>query len=183
MVAMTRIYYRLWYRLDHTDGYLIWFANDTDGVVTQSDKTVPSFRTQEALHDYATSHQIDLDMMEPLIHDLDVVAQWLRRPLSAKIDTDALLTVWNLFGDLAASVNGDFDGDRKRTQHIYDKLFWGNNLPAVTPPGKQYTPVWSDDELLLMQEILHDGLLLFRKHVKMQRIIPIQSRHPTRRSS
>jgi hypothetical protein len=168
MVAMTRTYYRLWYRLDHTDGYLIWFSNDDDGVVTQPDGTVPSFRDQEALRAYATFHQIDLDVMEPLVHDLDVVAQWLGRPRSAEIDSDAFLTVWNLFGDLATSVNGDCDGDRKRTQPVYDKLFWGNNLPAVTPPGKHYTPVWSDDELLLMREILHDGLLLFRKHVKVQ---------------
>jgi hypothetical protein len=168
MGAMTRTYYRLWYRLDHTDGYLIWFSNDEDGVVTQPDGTVPSFRDQEALRAYATFHQIDLDAMEPLVHDLDVVVQRLRRPLSAEIDSDAFLTAWNLFGDLATSVNGDFDGDRKRTQQIYDKLFWGNNLPAVTPPGKQYTPVWSDDELLLMREILHDGLLLFRKQVKVQ---------------
>jgi hypothetical protein len=167
MVAMTRIYYRLWYRLDHIDGYLIWFSNDEDGVVTQPDGIIPSFRDQEALDAYANLHRLDLDAMEPLVHDLDGLAQWLRRPLSAEIDLDAFLTAWNLFGDLAISVNCHFDRDRKRTQQVYEKLFWGNNLPAVTPPGKQYTPHWSDDELLLMREILQYGLLLFRKHVKM----------------
>jgi hypothetical protein len=137
MVAMTPAYFCLWYRLDHTDGYLIWFSNDQDGVVTQPDGIVPSFRDQEALRAYAASHQLMLEETAPLLHDLDAVARWLRRSLSADVDCDALLTAWNLFGDLAASVNADFDRDRDRTQRVYEKLFWGNNLPAVTPPGKQ----------------------------------------------
>jgi len=165
---MTRTYYCLWYRLNHIDGYLIWFSNDVDGIVTQPDGAVPSFRDQNALRAYATLQQLDLDAMEPLLHDLDVVAGWLDRPLSAKVDCDALLTAWNLFGDLASSINGDFDLDRERTQLVYEKLFWGNNLPAVTPPGKHYTPEWSDDELLLIREILHYGLMLFRTHVRVQ---------------
>lgn len=162
---MTPTYYRLWYRLDHTDGYLIWFSNDTDDVVTQPDGTVPSFRDQEALQAYASSHHLTLDEMEPLLHDLDVIVEWLGRSLSAELDCDTFLTAWNLFGDLSASVNGDFDRDRKRTQHVYEKLFWGTNLPSVTPPGKYYTPLWSDEELLLMREILTNGLMLFRKSV------------------
>jgi hypothetical protein len=165
MVAMTPSYYRLWYRLDHTDGYLIWFSNDMDGVVTRSDGTVPSFRDQEALQAYASNHHLTLDEMEPLLHDLDIVVEWLDFSLAAELDYDTVLTIWNLFGDLSTSVNGDFDRDRKRTQHIYEKLFWGTNLPSVTPPGKQYTPLWSDEELLVMREILTKGLLLFRKYV------------------
>ncbi len=180
---MTPTYYCLWYRLDHTDGHLIWFSNDNDGVVTQPDGMVPSFRDQKALHDYATLHQITLDPMEPLLHDLDDVARWLRQSLSAEVDCDILLTAWNLFGDLASSVKGDFDPDRTQTQHIYEKLFWGNNLPAITPPGKHYTPRWSDDELLLMRNVLHNGLRLFRTHVKIQYMMPADSRHPTTHSS
>jgi hypothetical protein len=168
IVAMTQTYYRLWYRLDDADSYLIWFSNDVDGVVTQADGTVPSFHNQDALCTYAIARQIMLDEMEPLLHDLDVVAQWLRRSFSAEVDCDAFLTAWNLFADLAISVNGDFDRERKRTQHVYEKLFWGNNLPAVTPPGKHYTPLWSDDEVLLMREVLTNGLQLFRKHVVVQ---------------
>jgi hypothetical protein len=41
---MTPTYYRLWYRLDHADGYLIWFSDDsddTDGIVIQPGGIVP----------------------------------------------------------------------------------------------------------------------------------------------
>ena len=165
---MTQTYYRLWYRLDYTDGYLIWFSNDDDGVVTQPDGVVPSFPDQETLQAYARFHQIELAAMEPLLHDLDGLARWLGRPLSAAVDCDILLTAWNLFGDLATSVKATFDHEHTRSQRIYEKLFWGNNLPAVTPAGQHYTPTWSDDELLLMREILHDGLVLFRTYVRVQ---------------
>ncbi len=165
---MSRTYYPLWYRLDHTDGYLIWFSNEHDGVVTLPDETVPSFPRQEALRSYASSHQMELDATEPLLHDLDLVAQWIGSAFSPEIDCSSFLGAWNLFADLAISVNGDFDSDRIRTMHVYEKLFRGNNLPAVTPPGMRFTPQWSDDELMLMREILRDGLELFRKHVRME---------------
>src|SRR5262245_7880917 len=106
---MARIYSRLWYRLDGADGYLIWFGNDEDGFVTQPDGIVPGFRDQESLRAYAASHLINLDAVEPLLHDLDATARWLRRTRSTKVDCVALLIAWNLFDDLALSVNGDFD--------------------------------------------------------------------------
>jgi len=79
-----------------------------------------------------------------------------------------LLNAWNLFGDIATSVDAEFDSDRQLSQRVYEKLFWGNNLPSVTPPGKHYTPLWNEDELSLMRAILGHGLDIFRKHVKKQ---------------
>ena len=164
--TMSSTYYRLWYRLDHTDGYLIWFSNDTDGVVTESNGTVPSFRDQAALRDYAATQQMTLDAMEPALHDLDVVVHWLSDPQLIEVDCKAFLVAWNLFSDLASSVNGVFDLDWERTQQVYDKLFWGNNLSPVTPPGEHYIPQWGNDERLVLREILHEGLELFRTYVE-----------------
>ena len=162
---MTQTYYALWYRLDQSDGYLIWFSDDVDGVITRPDGTIPSFDAQAQLNIYASDNQLGVAPMEPLLHDLDAVVSWLGHSLSANVDTTTCLTAWNLFTDCSASVNGDFDADHKRTKGIYNKLFWGNNLPAVTPPGEEYIPVWADDERLLLQEVLCDGLQLFQKYV------------------
>ena len=163
---MTHTYYHLSYRLDAIDAYLIWFSNDQDGLITEPDGTVPSFPDHISLLAYASAHHLAIDPMPPVPHDLDAIVSWLRRPLLGDIDCDNVLSVWNLFGDLARSVGGSFDRDHKRSRRIYEKLFWGNNLPAVTPPGKHYTPIWSDEERLILQEILKEGLLLFRRHVK-----------------
>jgi hypothetical protein len=160
-----RMYYRLWYRLDGADSYLIWYSNDHDGVVIDPDGTVPSFHSFTQLYAYAAAHQIEIVKEEPLLHDLDHLAAWLVTPFT-DIDCDVFLAAWNLFGDISLSVGGHFEPDQQQTQHIYGKLFWGNNLPAMTPPGEHYTPEWTDDEVKLMKDTLSYGLQLFRKVVR-----------------
>jgi hypothetical protein len=162
---MSRTYFRLWYRLDGADGYLIWFSNDEDGVVIEPDGSAPAFGDLAALHTYADSQGLDLCIEEPILHDLDSVAAWLARPVRA-IDCDAFLTAWNLFADLAASTGAGFEPDDERTRQIYDKLFWGNNLPTLTPPGEHYVPRWRAAERRRISEVLGAGLALFRSRVR-----------------
>jgi hypothetical protein len=158
-------HFPLWYRLHHTDGYLIWFSAEPDGVVTLDDQTVPSFRSLAALTDYAAQRQLDLATAQPLCHDLDHIEAWLQHPLHAAIDCTTVLTAWNLFDDLATSLRATIELDRARSQPLYEKLFWGNNLPSVTPPAKHFTPAWDDDERLLLRDVLAAGLSVFRSHV------------------
>ncbi len=165
---MTHTYYQLSYRLDGMHAYLIWFSNDQDGISIEPDGTVPSFPDHAGLLTYASAHQLTIDPTPSVLHDLDAIISWLRRPLLADIDCDSVLNIWNLFGDLATSVGQSFNSDRKCSRRIYEKLFWGNNLPAVTPPGKHYRPIWSDEERLILQEILSEGLMLFRRQVKFR---------------
>lgn len=165
---MTRKYFPVWYRLDRTNGYLIWFSNDEDGLLTHPDGIIPSFANLEALQAYTALHQIVLNETDLWLYDVDKLVRWLQRPLLAAIDCNSVLNFWNLFGDLAKSLHADFDRDRARTNSIYDKLFWGNNLPAVTPKAKHYNPVWSDEERLVIRDVLAEGLSLFRTHVQKQ---------------
>jgi hypothetical protein len=163
---MTRVYYPYWYRLDGMDAFLIWFTNSHDGVWVDAQGLIPSFQTLAQLQSYAAAHQIPIDNEVAMLHDLDVVATWLKRPLSADIDCDSFLAAWNLFSNVSAAINGDFDPDHARTTGVYDKLFYGNNLPVITPPGEHYEPEWTDDEVLLIRELLAGGLQLFREHVQ-----------------
>jgi len=66
---------------------------------------------------------------------------------------------WNFFIDVrAVGACAAFDrADRKATK-CYDKLFWGLNLPAMTPEGKSYEPVWQTAETKLMKDVLRAGL-------------------------
>ena len=43
----------------------------------------------------------------------------------------------------------------------YEKLFFGNNLPAVTPAGASYTPLWDVAELARLSHTLRLGLTEF----------------------
>ena len=48
---------------------------------------------------------------------------------------------------------------------IYDKVFRGNNLPAITRTGESYVPVWSPDELRSIKALMKSGIALFHSTV------------------
>lgn len=78
------------------------------------------------------------------------------------LDPCYILTMWNLIDDIANSLSVPFLGQRRTEQidKIYDKLFFGNNLPAINTSGKTYTPVFTKAERKKLDEILRDGLLV-----------------------
>lgn len=164
-LLMNRQYSNLWYRLDCKDAHLIWFTDERDGVFVDSDRKVPSFKNTEDLLGYAQSRGLSVDVEDASLLDLDTLAEWLKKENVDSVDCVSFLNAWNLFDDVSRSVNGAFDADRKLTKKIYDKLFWGNNLPSVTPEGKSYHPAWTKRELKLMREVLSSGLSLFRSSV------------------
>lgn len=160
---MGREYYKLWYRLDGDDGYLIWYSDEKDGVAVDSGGKVPSFRHAGGLLEYAAAHGLTFVEGDMIPHNLDALAVWLQKQELRRVDCDSLLTAWNLFADVSRSIGGGFDTDPELTVRIYEKIFWGNNLSAVTPAGKCYRPIWTGHELKLMREVLGFGLSLFRE--------------------
>lgn len=161
---MSMQYYICWYLLEKKHQYLIWCSNDKDAVFVENGK-VPVFRTKDRALSYAATCNIKIESEEPKLHDMDVVENWLRNPIAEQVDCSEFTAAWNIFADLSNSVNGKFDADRKSTRKIYDKLFWGNNLPSVTPSGKKYDPIWTKAEIQLLKKTLADGLDLFRASI------------------
>jgi len=163
---MERKYYILWYRLDSSDSYLIWYSDEKDGVFVDESGTVPSFRDANSLVKYAESRGISVDVEEPNLLDLDVLGKWLKEKDVELIDSNSFNGAWNLFADVSLSTNGGFDSNQELTQKIYNKLFWGCNLPSVTPEGEQYHPAWTKGELKIMHEVLSSGLQMFRRRIR-----------------
>jgi hypothetical protein len=164
-----RDYYALWYRLATADSYLIWYSNDTDGVVVNADGFVPSFRSITALEAFAATLDIELDVETPVIHNLDVLKRWLGEPKNSTVDCVVFLGAWNLFVDVARSTHANAASIFLKREEdgfdLYDKLFWGNNLPAMTPEGHTYIPLWPNDQIARMQEILAVGLHMFEENI------------------
>lgn len=152
--------------MNERNGYLIWYTNQKDGVVTTKGGRVPAFRHVAHLRRYACRRHLVLMRERPLLHDLDKLQLWLGRPRQTSVDCVVFLSAWNLFVDVASSVRErKFLLAQKQTKRIYMKLFWGNNLPAVTPVGKRYVPRWSKREMEVMQNILGIGLSVFRNRL------------------
>jgi hypothetical protein len=163
---MSNQYYILWYRLDGGDSFLIWYSDEEDRVLVDADGFVPSFKDRASLLGYAAGLNIRVDVEGPKLLNLDVLRGWLERENDGLIDPDSFNDAWNLFADLSRSIGGDFDPNGELTRKIYDKLFWGCNLPVVTPEGGQYHPAWTKRELKVMRDVLSSGLRMFRSSVR-----------------
>ncbi len=148
--------------------YIIWYSgeNEDDGVAVDVNGYVPAFRDRTMLHDYARNNELDLNGL--YMYNLGSVEKWLQKPRPATIDCVEFLKAWNLFTDIDNSVKAfNYDQDQTKTNKVYSKLFWGNNLPPVTPKGRSYEPIWSQEEAHLIQETLVSGFELYRKYVRI----------------
>ncbi len=80
------------------------------------------------------------------------------------LSPNEILNFWNILMDLSKSLKVNFIGnDRtKKIDKIYAKLFYGCNLPAITPENEEYIPVWTKKEIRKIKEIIENGLFILR---------------------
>lgn len=79
---------------------------------------------------------------------------------------DLLLNGWNFINDLLITVNLPRtyeDQNNEDINHSYERIFWGNNLEALTPPGESWHPEFSKDEILSIQELFISILALLEQ--------------------
>lgn len=161
-------HFPLLYRLNAEEGYLIWISNESDSVVVDPEGFVLTFKDADAVQAYADLKHYKLEAGEPILHDLDWVGTWLQTP-GMPVNCVEALNAWNLFSDVARSIRARgtaFERLDSRFPRIYQKLFWGNNLPALTPEGKHFDPQWPPDELSALTEVLGAGLELFQSFTR-----------------
>jgi hypothetical protein len=165
---MPRTHYKLWCRYNAVDRFLLWYSNDHDGVVDR-DGCIPSFRTESALLAYAHTLSVTIEPEAASLHDLDLVQTWLADPHPERVDPPNFLCAWNLFSDVAQTlpvVGARFIELDSLLGPLYDKLFWANNLPAVTPEGERFVPEWSTTEVEELTAVLCEGLSMFTRSLR-----------------
>lgn len=138
--------------------YGIWYSDETkDGFLTQNNDML-TFESEKAAFEFIRFHTSYRKPATTTIYDMDKVQRMidLRQPLDACV----ILEIWNIAGDLAGSVKTSFLGDLKDdlTDQIYDKLFYGNNLPEINTSGKIYTPQFTEEEWQKLKDILTDAI-------------------------
>jgi len=165
-------YFPLLYRLRGQERFLIWISDDTDSVAVNAEGLLLSFPSLAILKQHADANGWPLEPEEPRRHDLDVIARWVILD-DASVNCVETLNAWNLFSDVANSVSSpskkSFEAlDSQLGRSVYDKLFWGNNLPAMTPVGEHFVPTWSHQELRYLAALLSSGLELFTSSTSEQ---------------
>jgi hypothetical protein len=125
---------------------------------------VVSFSGEVSAREYALAKSLTLAPKEELhLRDLDSAVRWLEA--DAEPDCSLLLTTWNLAGDVARSANEPFADRGEALDDVYDKLFFGSNLPSMTPPGDRYNPQWTGEELGLLRARIETAVDLIRDRV------------------
>jgi hypothetical protein len=160
-------YYIVKFRLNNKDSYLIWCTNDIDKVLTTTNGKILHFPNKQSLLAYAANNKITIVPEEPAFYNLDSVSEWIKTGNTKNVNCNKLNNAWNLFQDISLSVNVAFDSKKEITDTVYEKLFWGCNLPVVTPEGKSYVPIWSQKEIKILKNILSVGIKLFKESLEI----------------
>lgn len=159
-------YFALPYKLRGKKRYLIWISNDKTSIATDRGRFLLSFGSLSDLRQYAKLSQYTLETEKSRTHDLGWVATWAKQP-TQPIKCNPALDAWNLFDDVAESVPAPaFRAKSAQSTPTYKKLFWGSNLPSMTPPGRRFVPKWSEKEIHSLADVLGTGLGLFASVIR-----------------
>jgi hypothetical protein len=165
-----RRHYTCRIQLDAADTFVVWYSTDGhDGFVRLSNERLLVTASSADLQARAAHLGLSLEPENVTDYDFDFVQDWCDIPVAEGVDCSAFLNAWNFFDDLAeihAKPETHHARLSREAREVYDKLFWGNNLPAATPIGERYEPSWITSELEMMREVLESGLHLIKIEIR-----------------
>jgi hypothetical protein len=160
VAALARLYFPCRVRLNGADAFLLWYEDERDGFARTPDGRLLVGASLDALATSAAG--LGVEWGEAYTdYDFDRVRAWCRRPTSEGFECRAFLDAWNFFDDLAGlrtAPSSEYARVSEAATACYDKLFWGSNLPSVTPPGERFDPTWSAKELEAVRRVFEAGL-------------------------
>ena len=118
-------------KLDGTAGYVLWYSDETDGVITDAQGRPVIFPSVAAARRQAMCAQLALSAERPTTYDVDALIAWAAGADPDLIDPADFLKFWNLMTDVADSTRSE--GLARRLAGLnkqYDKLFWGTTSRA-----------------------------------------------------
>jgi hypothetical protein len=152
-------YFACLFKLGDVDYYVIWYSDNRDGLVRDSGRAV-TFPSLQELDVYAAQHRLKLKPEEIARYDWDAIEQWCDEPAAIGIAVGPFLSAWNMVVDTlpACEESTLFSHVDGRNGDLYRKLLRANNLPAMTPPGAEYYPVWTRTEVDALAQVLRLGI-------------------------
>ena len=166
-----RLYFVSRLRFQGSDTFVIWYGNERDGFFRAPDGRLLCAPTHEDIAATAAASGIAFDLDKVTDYDFDQLEQWCRTPRAEQVNCPVFLDAWNFFDDLAG-LRDRPDTPYARLSHdaarSYDKLFWGWNLPSVTPVGEHFEPFWRPEELAEIRAVMEAGLALLAAELNPQ---------------
>jgi hypothetical protein len=141
--------------------FLAWEDRDVGGAIFRKDTNTECLLICESISDLkakldeASQSRFCEELFEINFDEFWVSVKNLRINRASSIKTcKILLDGWNIMEDLIRTVGQESDLLSLRCpvlDKLYEKLFWGNNLPAVTPEGASYSPIWMQEEIIIFR--------------------------------
>jgi len=141
--------------------FLIWHNDDKgNDIVEIRNNRILMFDNIENAERFVNSDNCDC-----WEYDIPKLENWIDTH-DRNFDCRFLLDFWNIFNDIVYSFGEKIPGERSRkADRVYNKLFFGNNLPAITPEGKHFIPVFTKTDRKTTRKILSYGLDFLEKHI------------------
>lgn len=142
--------------------FLIWYADDdgTDGFIANENK-IEIFDDIIDATNYAKDNDIFLEQGVTIFNvvDMENLIDKIKNIALSEICNE-LLDIWNILGDMAKSTGAMFRGnyDDELTNTVYEKLFYGSNLSAITQGMDEYHPVFDEEETEVCISVFRNGL-------------------------
>jgi hypothetical protein len=156
------------YLYNDIHGYCIWFSNEKDGLLCDSNNKILCFSNERSVFDYLSQNNLNLFNNEiSYTYDFQELEKWINSG-SIIVNCVEILNFWNIFTDVAYTIGFKFKGDKrnKNISLIYDKLFYGNNLPVFKPENEaDYIPIWSLKQVNIIRSIMENGLNIVRSNL------------------
>lgn len=150
------LYYAVQFNDEKIIKYVIWYNGEKDGIVCKNGKLL-FFDSVKLLKEFCSDEKILLSNTDepPVIYDLGYLKNWLRSP-DNDFDCSEMLDFWNIIADALKNTESDFIGDceDEDIDSLYDKLFYGCNLPSYNTSDEKYIPEWTNEEIELLQKVL-----------------------------
>lgn len=134
---------------------VLWTDNDCEDFAYRHGSASPLYRDRDALAADLDSDGIPVDDEVGWRVDVDHAREVLGFTMS-RDEIEVVINAWNSLDDLTKSLGVPLGFRGTLANRAYDKLFWGLNLPSVTPPGKWFTPGWWPGELGKIDQVLRE---------------------------
>jgi hypothetical protein len=153
------IYYPYWVTTNRTSYILLWYTDEEKGdIFFKKDNSVYIGQDKKELKKNLPNEQIIIKWQEAAEINIDKIESTIIKTrqthkMSAR-QKNFLINAWNFFDDLERTLGTQktFSKTKKiQLDKIYDKLFWGANIPSLTKEKKASVSIWSDEDINALQ--------------------------------
>jgi len=150
-------------------------SSEVDSFFLNKNGKISLFESVECLKDFAEKKVIPINLEENHVLNLDYIKKFsIVKDGEIEIDCEEVLHAWNFFDDICNTLNLPFERKVRDalTDKIYDKLFFGNNIPAIKPDDvPDYIPIWIPEEEKRLSEVLSNGMWVFKSNIEIEECI------------